>query len=157
MSEKKTIPEEPKGPQFAIQRTYIKDLSFETPMGAKVFTQTFKPKIKLDVNTRVNNISENVNEIILTLTITANLEEETAYLIELQQAGIFAISGFPDDQTPHVIGAVCPNFLFPYAREVIDSTVVKGGFPPLSLAPIDFDAIYRQTQSGNKKNNKSLN
>ena len=157
MSEEKKVSEELKGPQFAIQRTYIKDLSFETPMGIKVFTQAFKPKIKLDVNTRVNNVSENVNEVVLTLTITATIEEETAYLLELQQAGIFSISGFPDDQLPHVIGAVCPNFLFPYAREVIDSTVVKGGFPPLSLAPIDFDAIYRQTQQGSKKNKESLN
>ena len=157
MSEETIKSEEPKGPQFSIQRTYIKDLSFETPMGFKVFSQAFKPKVKLDVNTKVNNVSENVNEIVLTLTITATLEEETAYLLELQQAGIFAISGFPDDQIPHVIGAVCPNFLFPYAREVIDSTVVKGGFPPLSLAPIDFDAIYRQTLAGRKKSNESLN
>lgn len=149
--------QQPAGPQFAIQRTYIKDLSFETPMGVKVFTQAFQPQIKMDVNTRGNQVAENVHEIVLTITITAKIEEDTAYLIELQQAGIFAINGFPADQLQHVLGAVCPNFLFPYAREAIDSLVVKGGFPPLSLAPIDFDAIFRQSQNSAEQSGQSLN
>ncbi|MDG1293638.1 MAG: protein-export chaperone SecB, partial [Pseudomonadales bacterium] len=119
-------------PQFAVQRTFIKDFSFETPMGVKVFTQAFQPKVKMDVNTRGNKVGDNIHEIVLTITITAKVEDETAYLIELQQAGIFAISGFADEQLQHVLGAVCPNFLFPYAREAIDSMAVKGGFPPLS-------------------------
>ncbi len=145
------------GPQFAIQRTFVKDLSFETPMGIKVFTQAFQPKVKMDVNTRGTQVAENIHEVVLTLTITANVEEETAYLIELQQAGLFAISGFPADQAQHVLGAVCPNFLFPYAREAIDGLVVKGGFPPLSLAPIDFDAIYRQSQANAAQSGQSVN
>ena len=145
------------GPQFAIQRTYVKDLSFETPMGIKVFTQAFQPQVKMDVNTRGNQVADNVHEIVLTLTITAKVEEETAYLVELQQAGIFSINGFPAEQVQHVLGAVCPNFLFPYAREAIDSLVVKGGFPPLSLSPIDFDAIYRQSQNNAADQGQSLN
>lgn len=145
------------GPQFAIQRTYVKDLSFETPMGIKVFTQAFQPQVKMDVNTRGNQVADNVHEIVLTLTITAKVEEETAYLVELQQAGIFSINGFPAEQVKHVLGAVCPNFLFPYAREAVDSLVVKGGFPPLSLSPIDFDAIYRQSQNNAADQGQSLN
>lgn len=144
-------------PQFAVQRTFIKDFSFETPMGVKVFTQAFQPKVKMDVNTRGNKVGDNIHEIVLTITITAKVEDETAYLIELQQAGIFAISGFANEQLQHVLGAVCPNFLFPYAREAIDSMAVKGGFPPLSLAPIDFDAIFRQSQATAADSGQSLN
>jgi len=144
-------------PQFAVQRTFIKDFSFETPMGVKVFTKAFKPKVKMDVNTRGNKVADDIHEIVLTITITAQVEDETAYLIELQQAGIFAISGFAAEQLQHVLGAVCPNFLFPYAREAIDSMAVKGGFPPLSLAPIDFDAIFRQSQATAADSGQSLN
>ena len=131
-------------PQFGIQKTFIKDLSFETPMGVKVFTQNFQPQINMDVNTRGSKVADNQHEIVLTLTITAKQEEETAFIIEIQQAGLFAISGFPDEQLRHVLGAVCPNFLFPYAREAVDGMAVKGGFPPLQLAPIDFDGLFRQ-------------
>ena len=157
MEENNAATEQPSGPQFAIQRTFIKDLSFETPMGVKVFTQAFQPKVKMDVNTRGNSIAEGVHEIVLTLTITAKVEGDTAYIVELQQAGIFAINGFPKEQMAHVLGAVCPNFLFPYAREAVDSIVVKGGFPPLSIAPIDFDAIFRQSQASADQSGQSLN
>ena len=135
------------GPQFGVTKTFVKDISFETPMGVKVFTQAFQPKIQLDVNSRGSTIAENTHEIVLTLTITAKVEDNTAYLLEIQQAGIFAISGFDEQQMAHVLGAVCPNFLFPYAREAVDSLVVRGGFPPLSLAPIDFDALFRNSQA----------
>ena len=130
---------------LSIKKTYIKDISFETPMGAKVFSNTEQPTMKLDVSTRANTIEENNYEVILTLTLVAKFGEETAYLTEVQQASIFSIKGFPEDQLRHILAAVCPNFLFPSAREAIDSIVVKGGFPPVSLAPIDFDAIYRQS------------
>ena len=135
------------GPQFGVQKTFVKDISFETPMGVKVFTQQFQPEVKLDVNTSGNLVAENIHEVVLTITITAKAEEETAYVVEIQQAAIFSISGFPDEQMSHLLGAVCPNFLFPYAREAVDSLVVRGGFPPLSLAPIDFDALFRNSQA----------
>ncbi|MBT8149672.1 MAG: protein-export chaperone SecB [Pseudomonadales bacterium] len=135
------------GPQFGVTKTFVKDISFETPLGVKVFTQAFQPKIQLDVNSRGSTIAENTHEIVLTLTITAKVEDNTAYLLEIQQAGIFAIAGFDEQQMAHVLGAVCPNFLFPYAREAVDSLVVRGGFPPLSLAPIDFDALFRNSQA----------
>ena len=145
-------------PQFAIQRTFIKDLSFETPMGIKVFTQQgFQPKMQLDVTTGGSLVGDNTHEIILTLTVTAKVEEETAYIIELQQAGLFVVAGFPEEQQKHVLGAVCPNFLFPYAREAIDGIAVKGGFPPLQLAPIDFDALFRNAQAQNAGDSPTLN
>ena len=157
MEENNAATEQPSGPQFAIQRTFIKDLSFETPMGVKVFTQAFQPKVKMDVTTRGNAIATAGHEIVVTLTITAKVEEDTAYIVELPQACIFGIIGFPEEQMAHVLGAVCPNFLFPYAREAVDSIVVKGGFPPLSIAPIDFDAIFRQSQASADKSGQSLN
>jgi len=144
-------------PQFAIQRSYVKDLSLETPMGVKVFTQAFQPSVSLDISTRANTVADNMYEVVLTVTVTAKVEEETAYLVELQQAGLFAISGFPEERLPHVLGAVCPNFLFPYARELADSTVVRGGFPPLSLAPIDFDALFRSKQQPAAEQGASIN
>jgi preprotein translocase subunit SecB len=147
--------EQPTEPQFGVQKTFVKDMSFETPMGVKVFTKPFKPQIKLDVNARSAVVADNQYEVVLTITVTATIEDETAYLLELQQAGIFAVSGFPEEQFKHVMGAVCPNFLFPYGREAIDSTVVRGGFPPLSLAPIDFDAMFRNSQ--NSAEGQSLN
>ena len=149
--------QQPQGPQFGVQKTFVKDLSFETPMGVKVFTQAFQPQVKLDVNTRTAPVAENQYEVVLTITATAKVEEETGYCVEVQQAGIFAISGFEEEQLKHVLGAVCPNFLFPYAREAVDSTIVRGGFPPLSLAPIDFDALFKSGQTSGSAEGQKLN
>lgn len=133
-------------PQFKVQKTYLKDVSFETPMGVKIFTlDSFQPSVGLEVNTNAKAVGENLQEVVLTITCTARVGEETAYLVELQQAGVFQIEGFGADQGKLVLATVCPNFLFPYAREAIDNIVVKGGFPALNLAPIDFDNIYRQS------------
>ena len=135
-------------PQFNIQRTYLKDVSFEAPMGPKAFTiQGLNPKVGLEVNTRANKLSDDIHEVILTLTVTAKHEEEVLYLIELQQAGVFTVQGFPEDQLRAVMSTVCPNFLFPYAREAIDNLVLKGSFAPLNLSPIDFDAMYRNAEA----------
>ncbi len=158
MSEAEAANNQQAGPQFGVQKTFLKDLSFEMPMGVKIFTQQgFQPKVKLDVNTSGQAIAENTHEIILRLTITSSTDDGTAYLIEVQQAAIFSIAGFPEDQLKHVLGAVCPNYLFPYAREVVDSTIVRAGFPPLNLAPIDFDAMYRQSQAAQGQENPTLN
>ena len=149
--------EQPQGTNFAIQRIYVKDMSFETPMGVKVFTVPFKPQVKLDVNTRGNEVGENLHEIVLTLTVTAEQDGEVAFLIELQQAGIFQVSGFPEEQQRQVLATVCPNFLFPYAREAIDNIAVHGGFPAVALTPLDFDGIYRQSLEAEAQGGQTLN
>lgn len=87
---------------------------------------------------------------VLTLTVSAKIEEETAFLCEVQQAGIFSIGGFPDETRDQMLGAYCPNILFPYAREAVDAAVVKGSFPALMLAPVNFDALYQQKQATNE-------
>lgn len=130
--------------QFALQRIYIKDVSFETPQGHDVFRQTWKPRVNLEMNTRHTRIDDQNFEVVLTLSVTAALEEKTAFLAEVQQAGIFFMTGIPEPQQRQVLGTVCPNVLFPYAREAIDNLVVRGSFPALMLAPVNFDALYAQ-------------
>jgi preprotein translocase subunit SecB len=130
--------------QFALQRIFVKDLSFEAPMGAEAFKKQWKPQINLDLNTRHSKLDENNFEVVLTLTITAKQEEETAFLVEIQQGGIFFVKGLEGPQLNQILGAMCPNILFPYARETVDNVVTKGSFPPLMLAPVNFDALYQQ-------------
>ncbi|MBD3586804.1 protein-export chaperone SecB [Salinimonas sp. HHU 13199] len=130
------------GPQFNIQRIYTKDISFESPNAPGVFTKEWKPEVKLDIDTKTAQLEENVYEVTLSVTVTASLGEETAFLCEVQQAGIFAIGEMPEANKAHTLGSFCPNVLFPYARETISNLVNRGTFPPLNLAPVNFDAIF---------------
>ena len=129
-------------PQFSIQRIYTKDISFETPNSPEIFTKEWKPDVKLDLDNRSVKIEEGVYEVVLALTVTATVEGKTAFLCEVQQAGIFAMGNIQDAQLAHMLGAFCPNTLFPYARETISNLVNRGTFPPLNLAPVNFDAIF---------------
>lgn len=131
--------------QFTLQRIYTKDVSFESPSTPNIFRQAWQPQVNIDLNTRSSRVDEEGNhEVVLTLTITAKVGEETAFLVEVQQAGIFFVVGIEGEPLRQVLATVAPNILFPYAREAIDALVVKGGFPPLVLAPVNFDALYRQ-------------
>jgi preprotein translocase subunit SecB len=136
--------ENQKQPQFALQRIYLKDLSFESPNSPVVFQEPWKPQVNLDLNTAHNKVSDNQYEVVLSLTITAKLGEKVAYIVEIQQAGVFLVAGIEGPQLGQMLGAYCPNILFPYAREAIDGIVNKGSFPALMLAPVNFDAIYAQ-------------
>ena len=131
--------------QFVTQRIYTKDISFESPATPNVFRQEWKPNVNVDLNTKSSRLDEDGNhEVVLTLTITAKLEEQTAFLVEVQQAAIFFVSGIEGEALRQLLSTVAPNMLFPYAREAIDSLVVRGGFPALMIAPVNFDALYRQ-------------
>lgn len=137
--------EQPAQQQFSIQRIYSKDISFESPATPAVFRKPWQPAINVDLNTRSNKADEEGNyEVILTITVTAKVEDETAFLVEVQQAGIFFIAGVEGEQLRQLLAIMSPNILFPYARESIDALVIKGGFPPLSLAPVNFEGLYRQ-------------
>ncbi len=129
-------------PQFSIQRIYTKDVSFESPAGPSIFQKEWQPEIKLDLDTKSNKLGGDTYEVTLSLTVTANLGEEVAFLCEVQQAGIFTVGSMPEPQIAHTLGAFCPNTLFPYAREVISSLVSRGTFPQLNLAPVNFDALF---------------
>lgn len=130
--------------QFMIQRIYVKDLSFETPNTPAVFQQQWEPELNLDLNTNHTQLEEGVYEVVLTVTATVTNNKTTAFLVEVKQAGIFTIQGAPSSQIDHLLGSFCPSILFPYAREAITSQVIRGSFPQLVLAPINFDALYMQ-------------
>src|SRR5690554_7754086 len=131
-------------PQFALQRIYVKDLSFESPNAPVVFQEQWKPQVNLDLNTAHNKISDNQYEVVLSLTVTAKLGEKVAYIVEIQQAGVFLVAGIEGAQLGQMLGAYCPNILCPSAREATDATVNRGTFPSPMLAPVNFDAIYAQ-------------
>lgn len=132
--------------KFALQRIYVKDISLESPSSPLVFTKSWKPNFKVDLNTRSSHVVEHSHEVVLTITLTAELEGEQVLLLEVQQAGLFAIEGIEGDTLKQVLGIACPNLLFPYAREAIDSLALKGGFPAVALQPVNFEALFREAQ-----------
>ncbi len=129
---------------FGIVRIYLKDVSFETPNSPDVFRQDFKPDVNLQLNSSVNNLGGDLYEVVLNLTVTSKQGGKTAFLVEVQQAGIFELKGYDEAQKSAMLGAYCPNTLYPFAREVVADLVTKGSFPQLLLSPINFDALYAQ-------------
>lgn len=143
-NESSTAPNSEAQPQFAIQRVYLKDVSFETPNSPAVFAVQWQPEVNVELNSGGNRLADDVYEVVLTITVTCKVGDKTAYLVEVQQDGIFTIKGFDEATLGGMLGSYCPNVLFPYAREAIGSLVSKGSFPQLMLAPINFDALYAQ-------------
>jgi preprotein translocase subunit SecB len=135
---------ETKNPEFNIQRLYIKDISFETPNSPEMFKTEWKPEVNVDLHVENKLLEEDVHEVVLKVTITTKLDKKTAFLAEVSQAGIFTLKNFADEQFKAMLGSFCPNILFPYAREAVSDLTNRGGFPPLYLAPINFDALYQQ-------------
>jgi len=129
---------------FEIQRVYLKDASFESPASPAIFTREFKPETNVELNAGNKKLADNIYEVVLNITVTVKVEEDVAYLVEIKQAGIFSAAGYKDEQLGHLLGSFCPNLLYPFAREAISDLVVKGGFPQMLLAPINFDALYNQ-------------
>lgn len=129
---------------FSIEKIYLKDVSFETPAAPAVFVEEWSPNINMELNTQATTVDENVYDVELTITVTAKNNDKTGFLVEVKQCGVFAISGMDDATLNGMLGAYCPNILFPYAREAISDLVTKGGFPQLLLAPVNFDALYAQ-------------
>lgn len=130
--------------KFELLRIYTKDLSFETPNSPEIFTKDWKPESNLSLNSEVNNLGGDTFEITISVTVTAKIEEKVAYLVEVKQAGIFILQNFSKEEMGPMLGAYCPNILFPYAREVVSDLVGKGGFPQLLLAPVNFDHLFAQ-------------
>ncbi|MWP61115.1 protein-export chaperone SecB [Gilliamella sp. Pas-s25] len=128
--------------QFAIQRIYTKDVSFETNNVPEIFTKQWQPELNLELNSSSQVLSENVYEVALRVTVTVKQQNEVVYICEVTQAGIFSLVGFDESQIQHCVGAYCPNILFPYAREVISSLVNKGTFPQVNLEPVNFEALF---------------
>mgnify|MGYP003612700994 CR=1 FL=1 len=138
--------DQPQAPQqhFDIQKVYLKDVSLETPNSPMIFTEQWQPETEVRLETGATPLAEELFEVVLTVTITAKLGERTAYLVEVQQGGLFTLRGFDEAQMGHMLHAFCPNVLFPFAREALGSLIGKGGFPALLLNPINFDGLYMQ-------------
>ena len=132
--------------QIAIQKIYTKDFSFESPKAPSVFTKTdWEPKTNLNLRSTHSDLGDDNHDVVLTLTVETKHEDETLFLVELHQAGIFKITGYEGNELAAVLGSFCPSTLFPYARESIANTVAKGGFPEFILQPINFDSLYAET------------
>ncbi|WP_434353763.1 protein-export chaperone SecB [Psychrobacter sp. HD31] len=137
--------EEQNQPQLALERIYTKDMSLEVP-GAGVFTKEWNPDLDISLSSSAEKLDDTHHQVILTVTVNAKNADETAFIAEVHQAGIFLLSNIPEDQLPHLLGAYCPNVLFPYAREVISDIVSRGSFPQLLLQPVNFDQVFLQNQ-----------
>lgn len=132
------------GPVFNIHKLYNKNISVEVPNAPACFQNENTPEISVQLANLANHLEDGFTEISLRLTVTAKVGDDVLYLVEIEQAGIFTIQDFSDEQRGHMEGAFCPNILFPYARETLDAMIVKAGFPPLTLAPVNFDMLYAQ-------------
>lgn len=139
-------PRPPSG-EFNIRKIYVKDISFETPHSPSVFKTEWTPDADINLRTAVSQIDPGEYEVVLTITATVTVGERTAFLAEVQQAGIFSIVGLTQAELEAVVGAYCPAILYPYAREVVSDLVVRGGFPPFVLAPVNFDALYQHQRA----------
>ena len=132
--------------QLSLQRVYVKDVSFEAPGAPQIFQQQGQPNVELNLSQRVASVGTDLFEVVLSVTATCKVEDKTAYLAEVHQAGIFGLSGFDAQGREAVLATYCPNVLFPYARQIVSDLVQNGGFPPFFLQPINFDALYAEQQ-----------
>jgi preprotein translocase subunit SecB len=133
------------GPAFTVEKVYVKDVSFEAPGAPQVFNEAGQPQLQMNLNQRVQRLNETAFEVVLGVTLTCTVgDNKTAYLAEVQQAGVFGLAGFDDQTLDAMLGTHCPNVLYPYARQVISELISAGGFPPFLLQPINFDALYAE-------------
>ena len=135
---------EPQQPVFSIEKLYVKDLSLEVPNAPAVFLEQEGPTINVELHNAASGVNEGLYNVVLTVTVTAKRGDKTYFLAEAGQAGIFQIRNVPQDQLDAILGITCPTILFPYVREVISDAINRAGFPPVLLAPVNFEALYQQ-------------
>ena len=133
------------GPAFTVEKIYVKDVSFEVPGAPAIFTENVQPELQLNLNQRVQRLGENAFEVVLGVTLTCKAGDKTAYVAEVQQAGIFGLMGLEAQAVDVLLGTQCPNILFPYVRQLVSDLVQAGGFPPFFLQPINFEALYAES------------
>ena len=131
-------------PVFSIEKIYVKDLSLEVPNAPQVFMSNDAPQLEVQLSQAVQSMDGALFEVTLKITVTAKAGDKTVFLVEVAQAGIFQIRNVPQPELDPILGMVCPNVLFPYARETVSDTVNRAGFPPVLLAPVNFEALYQQ-------------
>ena len=154
MTEKKSADNPNK--QLVLQKIYIKDFSFESPRAPEIFRADMSPQTELNIRSSSKEVGENAKEVSLTLTVEAKENDKALFLVELEQAGVFIMTGYTEEEQKMLVGSYCPNALYPFAREVISDMVTRGGFPQLLLQPINFDALYAKAlQERPQKNGAS--
>ena len=131
-------------PVFGIEKLYVKDISVEVPNAPEIFLEREAPQVEIQLNTTGRSVDEGIFEVVLTVTVTATLNDKTVFLVEVGQAGIFRIMNVPGEQVEPLVAVACPNILFPYARETVSDAVTRAGFAPIVLQPVNFEAMYMQ-------------
>ena len=134
-------------PVFSVERLYVKDLSLEVPHAPQIFLEQGEPEVDMRVSTGNTKLEDGFYSVDVTVTVTAKLNEErTMFLNEVTQSGIFRLENIPEEDEKLLLAVACPNILFPYAREAVSSEITRAGFPPVLLAPINFESMYQQQQ-----------
>lgn len=131
-------------PGFGIEKLYVKDASIEVPNAPQIFTDRTTPQVNVELGNSAQKLDEGVYEVSIKVTVTAKIGDNTAFLVEVAQSGIFAIRNVPDENLEMIVAITCPNILFPYAREAVSDMVTRAGFAPVLLNPINFEALYMQ-------------
>ena len=138
-------------PVFNIEKLYVKDLSVEVPNAPAVYLEREAPQMEVNMSTESRALNDDMFHSSITVTVTAKLGDKTMFLVECTQAGIFRIQNVPQDQMPMVLGIGCPNIVFPYLRETVSDVVIRAGFPPLLLNPVNFEALFMQQQQAQQQ------
>lgn len=138
---------DPNAPQFAPQVVYLKDVSFESPMGPRVPQSDATPNVNMNLTTNINQIGENLFEVVLHVSVQSTLGDKTIWLCEVKQAGAFAARNIPEAELRRILAVFCPNYLLPYSRQTIADLLIKGGFPPFLVPPVNFDALFDQASA----------
>jgi preprotein translocase subunit SecB len=144
--------DQPQPASFQVEKIYVKDLSLEIPNAPQVFMEQAQPQLEVQIGTAVANFAESLYEVTVTATVTAKAGERTVFLAEAAQAGIFSVRNVGAQELDSLLGIGCPTIVFPYLRETISDLIIRGGFPPVLLSPVSFEALYlqraQQNQSG---------
>ena len=144
-----TVPEtNPTGPELALQSVYVKDASFEAPAGPNLAVAEWNPQLGMTMNTTAATVAPDVHEVVLMITLEAKIADKVVYLVEVKQAGLFVARGYADEDLRRIVGAYVPSVLFPFARQCVSDMIMRGGFPPFLLPPVNFDALFEQQAAG---------
>ncbi len=135
------------GPELNLQNVYVKDASFEAPSGPNLAVAEWNPQFGMSMNTTANMVGPDAHEVVLTITLEAKIADKVAYLVEVKQAGLFIARGYLEADLRRIIGAYVPSVIFPYARQTISDLIMKGGFPPFLLPPVNFDVMLEQSMA----------
>lgn len=131
-------------PSFQIEKIYVKDVSLEIPNAPRVFLEAQQPQLEIQVRNESTRFAEGLFEVSIVVTVTAKAGEKTLFLAEVAQAGIFSLRNVPEADLEPLLAVACPTILYPYARETVSDLVTRGGFPPVLLQPVSFEALYAQ-------------